>query len=417
MTQYTDVRRVSRKETLNAAEKRILLLTCPCHFLTHMFILVFPAVTMPIVSSLGMALEEVVRLSFLMYLMYGVGALPAGYLADRWQARKLLIAGVYAMGLGLALTGFFPSPRLIPLFLLLVGLGASIYHPAGMALISQTVRKRGYALGVNGVWGNLGIATAPFITGVLTWIFSWQTAFVVIGMSSVIAGFFLGLIRVDESPHAMHVEKSEREGYVTYFLILCVTLVLGGLIYRGNTVLLPAYLELNTDFFRRFIAGLSFLKTHGTATLAATILTSVVFLFGILGQLLGGRLADRYDLRYAYLGIQAVGVPFLLAMALTTDYVLVLCAGIYVLFSLGMQPIENSLVAALTPARWRGTGFAIKFVLTFGVGAISVYLVGIVKTQYSLQGVYIFLTAVAFLLVLSIMGLVLASRNVRDIRN
>jgi MFS family permease len=417
MTQYTDVHKEVDVESLSGAEKRILLLTCPCHFLTHLFILVFPAVAMPIVGSLGMPLEDVVKLSFLMYLAYGVGALPAGYIADRWQARKLLIAGAFAMGLGLALAGFYPSPRSMPFFLLIVGLGASIYHPAGLALISHTIKKRGYALGINGVFGNLGIATAPFITGILTWLFGWQMAFVIIGLSGVVTGFLLSLVRVDESPHPIHVAKKTDGGYVTYFLILCVGLVMGGLIYRGNTVLLPAYLELNTTFFARLIGTLSFVKTQGAATLAATTLTSLVFFLGIFGQLLGGKLADRYDLRYAYLGIQAAGVPFLLAMAFTSDYLLAICAGAYVVFALGMQPVENSLVAALTPARWRSTGFAVKFILVFGVGAISVYLVGIVKAAYSLRAVYVFLGVVAFLLVLSIIGLIIASRHVSDIRN
>jgi len=417
MTQYTDVHREATTEGLTAAEKRILWLTCPCHFLTHLYILVFPAVTMPIVATLGMPLEQVVRLSFLMYLTYGVGALPAGYLADRWEARTLLIIGVLAMGIGLLLAGLFPSTQTMPFYLMIVGLGASVYHPAGLALISQTVRKRGYALGVNGVYGNMGIAMAPLVTGVLTWLFTWQIALAVLGASGIVIGLLLVAVRVDESPHPHHAEKKADGGYMLYFGILCVALVLGGLIYRSNTVLLPAYIELNTTFFARFIGALSFLKNPGTDTLAATTLTSIVFFFGIFGQLLGGKLADRYDLRYAYLGIHAAGVPFLFAIAFTSNYALALSAGIYVVFSLGMQPIENSLVAALTPARWRSTLFAVKFILVFGVGSVSVYLVGVIKTAYSLRAVYVSLGLVAILLVLSIMALVIASRNVRDIRN
>ena len=104
-------------------------------------------------------------------------------------------------------------------------------------------------------------------------------------------------------------------------------------------------------------------------------------------------------------------------MAFVDDVLLAVCAGLYVMFSLGMQPIENSLVAALTPSRWRSVAFAIKFILTFGVGAGSVYLVGFVKTTWSLEAVYVFLAGVALLLVLSIIGLVAASRHVPSIRN
>jgi MFS family permease len=383
-----------------------------------MYILVFPAVTMPIVSSLGLPLEEVVKLSFLMYLFYGLGALPAGYIVDRWEAKTMMLFGVFAMGAGLLLAGVFPSPRTMPASLLIVGIGASIYHPAGLALISRTVQRRGYALAINGVYGNLGIAAAPFITGVLTWLFSWQVAFVVLGATSMAASLLLGMIHVDESLQVAERDSSrDGSGMAKYFVILCFALVLGGLTYRGNTVLLPAYLELKAPFFRDLIQSLSFLKTQGTGTLAATILTSLVFLMGIFGQILGGRLADRYDLRYAYLVVHAAAVPFLLGMAFTTNYWLAVCAGFFVLFSLGMQPIENSLIAALTPHRWRSTGFAVKFILNFGIGASAVYLVGLVRLRYPLEAVYIVLSGIAALLVISIVVLIASSRRIRRLKN
>jgi MFS family permease len=264
----------------------------------------------------------------------------------------------------------------------------------------------------------MGIAAAPLVTGVLTWLFSWQAAFVILGASTLAVTCLLALVRVDESHHPVHSKKPSGDGdHVKYFVIICVALVMGGLSYRGNTVLLPAYLEMNTTFFRDILDSLAFVKTQGTATLAAAVLTSFVFLMGIFGQLLGGKVADRYDLRYAYLGVQAAAVPFLLAMAFTTNYLLAFCAGMYVVFALGMQPIENSLIAALTPARWRSTGFAIKFVLVFGVGATVVYWIGLVKTRYSVEAIYVFLAGIAFLLVLSIIALIVASRRVRYIRN
>ena len=418
MSDYTSTGKVAREEDLSPDEKRILLLTSPCHFLTHMFILVFPAATMPIVNALGMPLENVVRLSFLMYLVYGVGALPAGYIADRWQARRLIIYGVYAMGTGLFLAGLFPSPGPMTASLLLVGIGASIYHPAGLALISRTVERRGHALAINGVFGNFGIAAAPLVTGILTWLFSWQTAFMILGAAGVLTGAVLGRIRVDETiRRRSETVVGTDEELAKYFIILCVGLVFAGLAYRGNMVLLPAYLELKTSFFRSLLESLSFIKTQGAATLAATILASVVSVMGVFGQLMGGKLADRFDLRRAYLAVHAMSLPFILAMAFTTDYLLVVCAGFYVMFSLGMQPIENSLIASLTPPRWRSTSFAIKFILNFGLGAAVVYMIGFVKTRSSLEGVYVFLAAITLLLVLCVIGLNLASRSIRDIRN
>lgn len=408
-----------RAHEFTTEEKRILFITCPCHFLTHFFILVFPAVTMPLVADLGIPLEDVVKLSFLMYLSFGVFALPVGLIVDRWRAHMLLVIGVFLMGTGLLLAGLFPSPKLFYVSLGVVGIGASVYHPAGMALISRTIRRRGYALGINGVWGNLGIASAPLTTGLLTWLFGWQQTFIILGAVGVLTSILLAIPRVDERSVETSRPAAGAEGreLVGYFLIMCAALVFGGLAYRGNMLLLPAYFELKTHFFNDFISAFAFLRTTGTQTLSATVLTSLVLLAGIFGQVIGGRLADRIDLRRAYLLVHGLSLPFLFCMAFASDYLLAVCAAGYVTFSLGMQPVENSLIAALTPERWRSTSYAIKFILNFGVGSTVVYLIAPIKHAFSLETVYIFLSGVTLLLVTSTIVLLIASRRLPSVRN
>jgi MFS family permease len=300
----------------------------------------------------------------------------------------------------------------------IVGIGASVYHPAGLALISRTVRLRGYALGFNGVFGNLGIASAPLVTGVLTWLFSWQTAFVVLGAVGLAWAVVFLLVPVNETAtESARARAAEGGELVKYFLILCAAIVFAGIAYRGNMLLLPAYLELKTTFFRDFISALSFLKTQGTATLAATVLTSLVLVAGMFGQMFGGKMADRMDLRHAYLLVHAASLPFILAMAFVSNYALALCAAAYVFFSLGMQPIENSLIAALTPDRWRSTSYALKFILNFGIGSSAVYLVAPVKRAFSLETVYVFLAGATALLVAGVVVLLVSSRRLEAVRN
>ena len=405
-------------QSFSTQEKHVLYITCPAHFFCHFFILVFPAVTMPLVADLGMPLEEVVKLSFLMYLCFGLFSLPVGIITDRWQARGMLIIGFYLMGAGLLVTGLYPKPSLMVFSLGVVGIGASIYHPAGLALISRAVRRRGYALGINGIFGNMGIAAAPLVTGVLTWLFGWQATFMILGLVGIAAGIVTTFIPADEKiarPSRAHGADSAQ--LALYFMIICVALVFAGISYRGNMLLLPAYLEINTTFFHELLGHLSFVQMQGTATLAATVLASLVLVTGMFGQIVGGRLADRIDLRRAYLLFHACGLPFILLMAFTNNYALALCAAVYVFFSLGMQPIENSLIAALTPDKWRSTSFAVKFILTFGVGAFAVYIIGPVKRAYSLETVYIFLAGSTALLVVSIVVLLIASRRVESVRN
>ncbi len=400
------------------SEKRVLWLTCPTHFCCHFFILTFPAVTLPMSRTLGLSLEDIVRLSFWMYVTYGLFALPVGLAVDRWRAKWMLVIGQFLMGIGLVFAGLYPNPDALLISLGIVGTGASVYHPAGLSLISRTVRKRGMAMGVNGVFGNLGIASAPLVTGILTWSFGWQNAFIIMGGLAIAIGVGLSALKVDETPVEVAPKTSAGGAELAkYFLIMCVALVCGGIAYRGNMLLLPAYFELKTTFFVDLLARLEFMRTQGTATLAATVLTSAVLVAGIFGQLVGGRMADRMDLRRAYLTIHSLSLPFILAMAFVSDYLLAICAAGYAFFSLGMQPVENSLIAALTPRKWRSTSYAVKFILNFGVGATVVYLIAPIKQAFSLETVYVFLAGATTLLVMSIVWLTVASRPLGEVRN
>jgi len=146
--------------------------------------------------------------------------------------------------------------------------------------------------------------------------------------------------------------------------------------------------------------------------MAATLLVSSVYLVGIFGQLAGGKLADKYDLRWMYLIFHGLSLPFVILVGVFSEELLVVSAAIYVFFALGMQPIENSLVAKFTPNKWRSTGYGIKFILVFGVGSLAVYMVGWIKEIWNLNAVYFFAGGLIALLSVIILILILISRGV-----
>jgi hypothetical protein len=88
-------------------------------------------------------------------------------------------------------------------------------------------------------------------------------------------------------------------------------------------------------------------------------------------------------------------------MMVTTNLPLIGIAGMFTFFSLGMQPIENSLFASFTPDRWRSTGYGVKFVCTFGVGSVAVWLVTWVKATFGLGQVFGALAVVVGVLVVT----------------
>jgi hypothetical protein len=123
--------------------------------------LVFPTAAVAISRSEGIALETVLGWSFAGYLIFGLGGLPVGVPTDHVRARWVVRAGVLGLGPALMAVAFVqPGPGLA-LALAAVGVFASLYHPAGLGLLSRNVRARGAALGLNGIAGNVGIAGSP----------------------------------------------------------------------------------------------------------------------------------------------------------------------------------------------------------------------------------------------------------------
>ena len=144
-------------------ERRILTFTAVGHFLCHFYMLVFPAVLLLILGDLELDIERGMRLSFVSYLLFGLGALPAGLLSTRVPIRLLLVVFLLGSGLFSAATGLWGTSASIPWLLGGMGLCCSIYHPGAMALISNGIRQRGRAHGIHGVFGSLGIAISPLL--------------------------------------------------------------------------------------------------------------------------------------------------------------------------------------------------------------------------------------------------------------
>src|SRR5687768_9390572 len=139
--------------------------------------------------QLGLPFEETVSLAFILYLLFGLGAPLAGWATDRIGARRVLILGLLGGGISGMLVAFAPSLLLAQVALGGLGLAASFYHPAGLALLSNHFeRKVGRAFAVNGIAGNVGIGLTPFLAGLIASLFDWRWAYLVICFPGLLFG-------------------------------------------------------------------------------------------------------------------------------------------------------------------------------------------------------------------------------------
>ncbi len=382
-------------------ESNTMWLTAVSHFGVHMAMLVYPTAAVAIARSEGIGLDLVLGWSLLGYLVYGFGGLPVGLLTDHMSARWMVRIGV--VGLGVAMMAVAAAEPGTGIVVALVGVGAfaSLYHPAGLGLISKTIRARGTALGVNGIFGNLGIAAAPVLTELAASAWGWRGAYLALGAGLLVAGLAVSFLPIREASVATADETRSGFGGVDrrlLFAILLLAMMIGGLAYRAASLAQPAYYAERVPFMG-----------YGAAT-------SAVYLAGTLGQYLAGRLADRGDLRILYLVFQGLSLPFVAAMVVLSGLPLLVAASGYLFFAIGMQPIENSLVARFTPERWRATGYGLKFSAVFGVGALSVRGVETFMRDYSMAHVFGAIAVLVVLIMVAATTIVVLTRG-QAIRN
>lgn len=394
-----------RFSKLNLAERRILVVTSFGHFMSHYNMLVFPAIVLPLVGVLKLDMPQVLGLSFWQYLLFGLMALPWGVAGDRFGAKGLTLVMFLGSGLsGLAAAIFMESPRALSLALAGTGLFSAIYHPIGLGLISKGVRRISVAMGYNAVFGGLGLAVAPLVTGVAVWVSGPKASLFVLAGMNFLGLVLLVLVPLEESPVRQQEASDGDNGMLGAFLILLVAVMLGGIAFTGATLILPTYLELRGQGILEALASLSGKSLSGN--LVATSVTTVIYAVGMLGQYVGGHAGDRYECKYSYLVFHAACIPFAFLMVFAQDFFLMFVAGLYFFFLLGMQAIENTLVARLSPKRWHHSAYGLKFVFTFGVGALGVKMIQGIDSLWGIQTVFYALGTISVLIVISILFLI-----------
>ncbi len=384
---------------MNTQERSILITSCFGHFITHFNMLVFPAVVLPLTGRLNLDMAQVLSLSFWMYLLYGITALPWGVMADRFGARSLMSLFFFGAGLGgLSAAYWIDDPTRFSLALAGIGLFSGIYHPVGLGMISKGVQRMSMGLGYHGMFGNLGLALAPLLAGIFNWLWGSRSVYLALGLLNLMGMGLMWFLSLTEPQGDTETSEARGDnGLLQAFLILLVAMMLAGIAYRGSTVVLPAYFELKNQGIYQALASLSGKEISGN--LVAATITSLIFLVGILGQYAGGRVAEQYEPRFSYLAFHAVSMVTAFFMAIAHDLPLVLLALIYFFFLLGMQPIENTLVARFTPKRFHHSAYGTKFVLTFGVGALAVKMVGGIEATWGIESSFAALGTVSLAIV------------------
>jgi MFS family permease len=139
-------------------------------------------------KDLGLSATEFGLLGSAFYYSYVLAMIPAGWLAERFGAKRVLFAGVVIWSLATLLTGF-ASGFIVILFLrVLLGLGESASFPCSSKILAQVVPvdRLGNANGVMSSGYLFGPAVGMLVGGLLMQAYGWRPMFFVFGIMSLL---------------------------------------------------------------------------------------------------------------------------------------------------------------------------------------------------------------------------------------
>jgi MFS family permease len=364
-------------------EKKIMGLTVSAHGLVHLYEGVLPPLIPLLMGEFGTDYFHLGMVVTVFSYAYGLGALPAGFFADRVGPLRLI--SLYLFGAGLFSVFIWPVRSLWTYGVLmgLIGMFCSTYHPASNTLISHTIRERGEAFGIHGIAGSLGTAIVPMLAAWIGLSMSWEAPHVIFGIFGVGVGFYSLIVArqwagIRSVALAKEPEDDQSEVLYLNLTVFLLSACALGLSYRGVMTFLPAYLGQNVH--------LSFLRLEAVAL--GGVVTTLALLSGSVGQYLAGRLVDRYQPEKLYLGTLVIGTIFILLMARASNILLVGSAILYAFFFFSTQPIQNYLIASYLPKHRRGLGYGIYFFLAFGVGSTAAAISGYLADHFGLESVF-----------------------------
>ncbi len=363
------------------------------HFLDHFMMLIFAKAAFDAGRHFGLSYDEIIIYGTLGLFLFGAAAPLAGWLADKYSRSLIIIIYPFGVSLGAFLCFLSSSPIMLGFSIGVIGFFAAIFHPVGIAMLIRDSNKVGIRLGVNGVWGNMGVAAAPVLTGFIILNSNWQLSFLVPSIICLIFGIaqLRGFKEIDikEEKTKQKISNGLVEGWKIVLLSLTMTTLAGGFIFGSLTFLIPRIFEVN-------LSGIS-------VDIAITgLLAGIVYAIASLSQVGVGYLIDRYSPKII-LGFVGIGQFLLIYLSsLYIDYALFFVMLMAMFFVFGQVPITDAILVRYVDDQWRARILSLKFLINLCAGASVLPLVSLfLGYGYTFSDLLTILSCLAIFVVIS----------------
>ena len=371
------------------------------HFLDHFIMLIFAKAAYDAGRHFGLGYEDIIVFGVAGFVLFGAMAPVAAHLADRYSRSLMMVIFHFGIGIAAVLAGMTQTVWQLGAAIGLIGVFAAIYHPVGIAMLIKSNRAIGFRLGINGVFGNMGVAAAPLVIGVLLTVGDWRLCFVASGLFCIAYGmvFVLRLVE-DSAPAAKKAAKGVTDfapGWQMALGAMLMSTTSGGFIFGAMTFVVPRYFEIS-------------LPAISTSVAVTGLLASIVYAAASFMQIGVGWLIDRLPPKWVLFSVGVGQVIFVALAASFTDYALFFAMLVAMCFVFGQIPITDAVMARYVPDNWRGRVLSIKFLLNLCIGAtvlpLSSYML---QSGFQMSDLFFVMSMIAFLIFVS--GFILPCLN------
>ena len=341
------------------------------HLVTHYCLLILPTAVLTMAvqgGAFGPDYGPILQLATGGFVLYGLLSLPQGWLAHKFGRKTLMTAFFLGAGASMVAAGLSDTPLSLMLALGAVGVFASIYHPIGTAMLVEAAgEKVGKTVGLNGVFGNIGVATAPVVTAFLAVQGGWRMAFIVPGALCLGLGIAWSRMQLQTTeirrgarPFPTIPPAVVRRAVIVLLMVAAVS----GLVFNAFTLLLPKLMV------ERLAGDASLVPLAGLAAFLATIC-------GALTQLTVGRLIDRTTLKRAFLPLALLLAPALFALSYAQGWVVLPIAGLVAAALFGQVTVNETMTARYISPALRARMYSVRFFVGFLGSAAAAPLIAV----------------------------------------
>lgn len=358
------------------------------HAIDHMYLLVFAAAVAVIAVDFGFTRwEDLMPFGVGAFILFGLGALPAGRLGDLWGRRQMMLVFFFGMSGSMLLAALSQSAWQMAAALTVMGAFASIYHPVGIPMLVQHSSRPGMAIGINGLAGNLGVAVAALVTGLLVKWFGWRAAFIVPALLAFVCGWlFMRYCPREATPPVKGSIKARVQLppklLVRALMVLTMASVSANMLFNFTT---NGNGQLMVERFRGVIEDPAMLG----------VLLALVYGIGAFAQVVVGRLLDRIAVKPLFLSIVLMQIPLLLLVSVSHGWVLYAALIGCMIFIFGAIPFVDVVIVRYVDDRIRSRVAGFRLAVSLGISAFAVWILGPFVKSVGFDSLFMFMALIS----------------------